>query len=61
MQNIINVAEIADQDWDFIERYYPPGKVDWKYYSASPQNIVERSITRPKIGRYKTLLAAFSD
>lgn len=58
MQKIVNVAEIADQEWDFIEKFYPPNDIEWHYYSASSQNFVERSIKRPKIGRYRACIQA---
>lgn len=50
---VVNVAEIAAPDWTFIERLYTGGPVNWRYFSASPRNSLERHVQRPKIGRYR--------
>lgn len=62
--NIINVAELAGKNWDFIERFYSQPKtpeapaIAWKYYSGVANNLIERCITRPKISRYRACLQA---
>lgn len=58
MKKIVNVAEVADQGWNFIEDSYPHKDVYWKHYSANPRNWLERVVKRPKIGRYRACLQA---
>ncbi|WP_188149397.1 glycosyltransferase [Teredinibacter waterburyi] len=58
MQRVINVAELAKPDWNFIEDHYQGHPVTWSYHSANPCNVLERLITRPKIGRYRACAAA---
>jgi glycosyltransferase involved in cell wall biosynthesis len=66
-KNIINVAEMAGEKWDFIERYYPPfysddksdnNSINWSYFSGSSSNLLERIISRPKISRYRACFQA---
>ncbi|MCK5425376.1 MAG: glycosyltransferase [Emcibacter sp.] len=58
MKKIINVAEVADQKWNFIEDFYPDKDVCWKYYSANSKNWLERIVKRPKISRYMACMKA---
>ncbi len=60
MVKIVNVAEIADRDWTFVQRFYPADDSKWFFYSASPQNWLERAIKRPKIGRYRACFQSLS-
>ena len=53
MRTVVNVAELAAPDWDFVERHSPTRDVDWRYHSASPRNWLERRVTRPRISRYR--------
>lgn len=57
-QKIINVAELAEKDWDFVENYYQTKNTNWYYYSANPVNQFERLIKRPKVGRYRACFQA---
>lgn len=56
MKRIINVAEIAKPNWKFIEKIYPNTNVEWLHYSANPNNIIEKLVSRPKISRYRACL-----
>jgi len=58
MQSVINVAELAKPDWNFIEDHYYGDPVTWRYYSANPRNVIERLVKRPKIGRYRACASA---
>ncbi|MES2888578.1 MAG: glycosyltransferase family 4 protein [Pseudomonadota bacterium] len=53
MQKVVNVAEIAEPDWNFVESQYTGPAVDWRYFAANPRNALERSVRRPKLGRYR--------
>jgi glycosyltransferase involved in cell wall biosynthesis len=74
IKHIINVAELANKEWDFIERYYPSStpplqttpeestttavNINWTYFSGSAINFFERLVSKPKISRYRACLQA---
>lgn len=58
MKKVINVAELAAPNWNFVEDHYQLNNVVWRYYSANPQNTIERFISRPKISRYRACMQA---
>ena len=58
-KTVVNVAELANPDWNFIQNWYPDQHtIDWQYFSARPRNILERLVQRPKISRYRACLQA---
>lgn len=60
MVEIVNVAEIAEPGWTFVQQFYPTDDSKWSFFSASPENWLERVVKRPKIGRYRACLQSLS-
>ena len=54
MRTVVNVAELAKPDWNFIQDIYPDSHgINWQYFTATPKNRLERLIKRPKLSRYR--------
>lgn len=62
MKRVINVAEMAGRNWDFVENHYPckDANIEWHYNSANPKNLLEKLISRPKISRYRVCLQSIN-
>jgi glycosyltransferase involved in cell wall biosynthesis len=59
MTRVVNVAEIAADDWRFVADDIPA--TDWQFHSSAPKNAIERLIRRPNIARYRAAIAAAKD
>lgn len=58
MKLIVNVAEIAEPGWTFIENDWGHPAVTWRHFSGSPKNRLERTITKPRLARYRACVEA---
>ena len=49
---IVNCSDITNPDWRFLEGKVGKGQ-EWKFFSSSPKNWLERLITSPKLSRLR--------
>ncbi len=54
----INISDLADRDWRFLEPYNTSPELTWDMHYGRPRNMLERRITRPALGRYRACLSA---
>ncbi len=55
---IVNVAEIADPGWTFLEQKIHTKDTLWSFHSSTPKYWIERAIKRPNLARLRASLAA---
>lgn len=58
---IINCAEIGTEDWTFLQGKIHEPPTTWSFHSATPQNLVERLVRRPRLSRYRACYMAARD
>lgn len=54
----INVSDLMSPGWTFLEPYHPDPALSWDYHYGAPANILERSVRRPALGRYRAVASA---
>ena len=58
---IVNFAEIATEDWRFVERFYTGPTARWTFYRNAPKNALERLVRKPSLARYRAAYEAAGD
>lgn len=54
----LNTSDLMDPDWRFLASVSKNPALIWEAYSGRPRNVLERSIPRPHIGRWRAALSA---
>ena len=50
---IINVSEAGEAGWDWVGDLIEDDRFDWNSFSGRPKTGMERTLTRPNLGRYR--------
>jgi hypothetical protein len=54
----INNTDLLPPDWRFIEPVWTDPRATWDFFHGVPRNWLERSVSRPHLGRYRAALQA---
>lgn len=55
---VVNCAEIAESGWTFLKKPLADMPLNWSFFSARPQSVLERLIRRPNLARLRSTFAA---
>lgn len=54
----VNNTDLLPRNWRFIEPFWADPRAEWQFFYGTAQNRLERTITRPHLGRYRAALQA---
>lgn len=55
---VVNVADIAEPGWRFLEPKVQAGSSSWSFHAATPTSWIERFVKRPNLARLRASLQA---
>lgn len=57
--NIINISDVPNNDWRWIEPSLKNQGSNWLFYNSKPKNLLERLIKKPALARVRAVFQAF--
>jgi len=58
MTRFINSTDLLGEDWRFLEPLSKNPDISWEFHYGRARNVLERTIRRPALGRYRAALSA---
>ncbi|OED50712.1 hypothetical protein AB838_01110 [Rhodobacteraceae bacterium (ex Bugula neritina AB1)] len=54
----VNNTDLLSSEWRFLEPVWSDPRATWEFFHGTPKNWLERSVSRPHLGRYRAALQA---